>query len=143
MSGTAVEAVDVTDVGGSRVGGTSGDAGRPAGARPDFDRTLDAGAPAGPRPRSGGRGRLARHARDPFAALRAAGPLAVAEVADPADRVVLAVLRSAPLADLDACQVAARAALTPTAAAVVLDRLVRAGLARDVVVAGRPRFGLP
>jgi hypothetical protein len=67
---------------------------------------------------------------------------AVAEVVSVEEHLVLHVLRRRPV-DLDAVQVAALAALPPSVAVATLNELVRSGLARDVLVGNRLRFGLP
>jgi hypothetical protein len=83
-----------------------------------------------------------RHVRE-HRLVRVGGALAAPDVALADDLLVLQVLRLRPLVDLDAAQVAALTALPPSVAASSLDRLVRGGLARDVLVGGRVRFGLP
>ena len=67
---------------------------------------------------------------------------AVADVLTVEEHLVLHVLRRRPV-DLDAVQVAAMAALPPSVAVATLNELVRSGLARDVLVGNRLRFGLP
>jgi hypothetical protein len=67
---------------------------------------------------------------------------AVADVISVEEHLVLHVLRRRPV-DLDAVQVAALAALPPSVAVATLNELVRSGLARDVLVGNRLRFGLP
>jgi DNA-binding IclR family transcriptional regulator len=69
--------------------------------------------------------------------------LAAADIAVSDDLLVLQVLRLQPGGDLDPAQVAALSALPPSVVASSLDRLVRSGLARDALVDGRVRFGLP
>ena len=96
-------------------------------------------APAETGRRYGLRGRHIREHR----LVRVGLALAAADIADADDLLVLQVLRRRPLGTLDAAQVAAEAALTPSAVASCLDRLVRSGLARDLLVDGRIRFGLP
>jgi hypothetical protein len=83
-----------------------------------------------------------RHIRDPIV-VRLPVPLTAAQTAIPEDRLVLAVLRRCPAVDLDVAQVAATCALPPSVTTTALHRLVRAGLAREVLVRGRLRFGLP
>jgi hypothetical protein len=99
-------------------------------------------------PRLPGIGRLrhyplrGRHVRE-HRLVRVGGALAAPDVALTDDLLVLQVLRQRPLVDLDAAQVAAFSALPPSVVAPALDRLVRSGLARDTLVGGRVRFGLP
>jgi hypothetical protein len=83
-----------------------------------------------------------RHVRE-HRLVRVGGALAAPDVAHADDLLVLAMLRLRPHVDLDAAQVAALAALPPSVVASALDRLVRSGLARDTLVGGRVRFGLP
>lgn len=83
-----------------------------------------------------------RHVRE-RAPQRAPVPLSVPYVERAEDRLVLHVLRGRAALDLDAAQVGAVAGLAPSAVAPALDRLVRAGLVRTVVVRGRERYGLP
>lgn len=83
-----------------------------------------------------------RHVRE-RGRLRPPVPLAVGPTERPEDRLVLQVLRRRAAVDLDAAQVGAAAALTPSITAPALDRLVRAGLVRTALVAGRERYGLP
>jgi hypothetical protein len=83
-----------------------------------------------------------RHVRE-RGRLRPPVPLAVGNAERPEDRLVLQVLRRRAAVDLDAAQVGAAAALTPSITAPALDRLVRAGLVRTALVAGRERYGLP
>ena len=112
----------------------------PAGARPAAPRH-----PAAPRPvvRAPRRYRLrGRHIRE-HRMVRVGLALAAADIAVADDLLVLQVLRLQPLADLDAAQVCALSALPPSIVASSLDRLVRSGLARDLLVDGRIRFGLP
>jgi hypothetical protein len=111
---------------------------------PEVRIDTEFGTPAGPppippRPRNRLRG---RHIRAQ-AVLRMPVPLTAAQTAIPEDRLVLQALRRCPAIDLDAAQVAALAALPPSVTASALDRLVRTGLARDALVHGTVRFGLP
>jgi hypothetical protein len=82
-----------------------------------------------------------RHVRE-LRVVRMGSSVAVPDVPESDDRLVLQVLRQVPLGDLDAAQVSARAALPPSVVAMALDRLVRGGLARETVHDGRVRFGL-
>lgn len=83
-----------------------------------------------------------RHVRE-HRLVRVGLALAAADIAVADDLLVLQVLRLQPLGDLDAAQVSALSALPPSIVAPSLDRLVRSGLAKDRLVDGRVRFGLP
>ena len=100
-------------------------------------------APRTPGPGGPRRYRLrGRHIRE-HRMVRVGLALAAADIAVADDLLVLQVLRLQPLADLDPAQVCALSALPPSIVASSLDRLVRSGLARDCLVDGRVRFGLP
>jgi len=123
-----------------------------AGAAPlaDAPAARRPGVPAArrPAPRTPGSGgsrryRLrGRHIRE-HRMVRVGLALAAADIAVADDLLVLQVLRLQPLADLDPAQVCAVSALPPSIVASSLDRLVRSGLARDTLVDGRVRYGLP
>ncbi|HEY6796926.1 MAG TPA: hypothetical protein VI248_19825 [Kineosporiaceae bacterium] len=83
-----------------------------------------------------------RHIRE-HRLVRVGGALAAPDVAIADDLLVLQVLRLRPAVDRDPAEVAALSALPPSVVASALDRLVRSGLARDSLVSGRVRFGLP
>lgn len=90
-----------------------------------------------------GRYRLrGRHARE-RGRLRVPVPLTVTHVGIAEDRIVLQTLRQRSVCDLDAAQVAASASMPPSVAVPALDRLVRLGLVRRLVVDGHERFCLP
>jgi len=105
---------------------------RATGSQPDAPR------PPGRRSRRP-RGRHVREQR----LVRVGAALAAPDLEVVDDVLVLQVLRRHGSGDLDAAQVSARSALPPSVVASALDRLVRGGLARDLLVDGRVRYGLP
>ena len=117
-------------------------AARPGVAPPDRRRG-SAPQPDAPRP-PGRRSRRprGRHVREQRL-VRVGAALAAPDLEVVDDVLVLQVLRRHGTGDLDAAQVSARSALPPSVVASALDRLVRGGLARDLLVDGRVRYGLP
>jgi hypothetical protein len=102
----------------------------------------DEAAPVAADRRHARRGRLrGRHIR-PLGYSRVPIAPAPTEVISLEEHLVLHVLRQRCV-DLDAVQVATQAALPPSVAVATLHELVRSGLARDVLVGNRLRFGLP
>jgi len=92
-------------------------------------------------PRWGGRRLRGRHVR-PAGYSRVPIMQEPPEAVSVEENLVLHVLRRRPV-DLDTVQVAALTGLPPSVAADTLHELVRNGLARDVLVGSRLRFGLP
>lgn len=140
-----LEAMVVRRSAGGRASGTpAGTAPAPSRASARASSTgLRAGrrAPAPPEDGSGRYRLRGRHIRE-HRMVRVGMALAAADIAVADDLLVLQVLRWRA-GDLDPAQVAAYSALPPSVVASALDRLVRSGLARDSLVDGRVRFGLP